>query len=51
MKSDKIRATDVVAGTGIINKCLIEALIKDVISVEPNESMRNTGFEYLGKKI
>ena len=50
-KSENIRAADVGAGTGIFTKCLIEAGIKDVVAVEPNEGMRNTGIEYLGKKI
>ncbi len=50
-KSENIRAVDVGAGTGIFTKCLIEAGIKDVVAVEPNEYMRNTGIENLGKKI
>lgn len=50
-KSENIRAADIGAGTGIFTKCLIEAGIKDVVAVEPNEDMRNTGIEYLGKKI
>ena len=50
-KSENIRAVDVGAGTGIFTKCLIEAGIKDVVAVEPNENMRNTGIENLGKKI
>ena len=50
-KSENICAADVGAGTGILTKCLIEAGIKDVVAVEPNEGMRNKGIEYLGKKI
>ena len=49
--SKNILAADVGAGTGIFTKCLIEAGIKDVVAVEPNEDMRNTGIENLGKKI
>ena len=49
-KSENIRAADIGAGTGIFTKCLIEAGIKDVVAVEPNEDMVIQVLSILEKK-
>ena len=50
-KPEKISAADVGAGTGIFTKCLIDAGIKRVIAVEPDDNMRNAGVDFLGTQV
>ena len=50
-KNNEIKAADIGAGTGIFTKCLIDAGIKDVTAVEPNNDMLDRGIEYLDGKI
>ena len=46
-----LRAADIGAGTGIFTKCLIEAGVKDIIAVEPNNDMRKAGLNFLNRKV
>ena len=50
-KSDNIRAEVVGVRTVVFTKCLIEIGIKDFVAVKPNEGIRNTGIDYIRKKI
>ena len=49
--SINIKATDVGAGTGIFTKCLLDAGVKDLVAVEPNENMRSAGIKFLGADV
>lgn len=46
-----MQVADVGAGTGIFTKCLIDAGVKNIVAVEPNEKMRKAGIKFLGDKI
>ena len=46
-----IKAADVGAGTGIFTKCLIDAGVKNLVAVEPNDDMRERGIEFLGENL
>lgn len=46
-----LKVADIGAGTGIFTKCLIEAGVKDVIAVEPNEDMRKAGVDFCESQI
>ena len=46
-----IKAADVGAGTGIFTKCLLDAGLKNLVAVEPNDDMRERGIEFLGKNL
>ena len=50
-KPGTINAADIGAGTGIFTKCLIDAGIKRVLAVEPNENMRSAGTDFLGTRV
>lgn len=45
-----VRAADVGAGTGISTKCLIDAGVRDVTAIEPNDAMRRSGTKFIGEK-
>ena len=42
-----IKAADIGAGTGIFNKCLTDAGIRNVLAIEPNREMRRAGVKFL----
>ena len=46
-----IKAADVGAGTGIFTKCLMDAGVKNVSAIEPNDEMRKNGKNFLGGDI
>ena len=41
-----IKVADVGAGTGIFTKCLMDAGVKNVSAIEPNDEMRKNGKEF-----
>lgn len=46
-----IKAADVGAGTGIFTKCLLDAGVKEITAVEPNDDMRKAGADFLGESF
>ena len=46
-----IKVADVGAGTGIFTKCLMDAGVKNVNAIEPNDEMRKNGKNFLGGDI
>ena len=48
---NNVRAADVGAGTGIFTNCLLNAGVKNLVAVEPNEDMRKAGTSFLGGNL
>ena len=46
-----IATTDVGAGTGIFTKCLLNAGVRDIVAVEPNNQMLKAGELFLGNEV